>query len=56
MELNRKTLIYKAISMEHIVEAVYSVLPNTYIVYTTEQDRNVIIRIYLKEKNVYERV
>lgn len=50
IEFNRQSIIYKSISMEQIIEILYKHIPNSYIVYTTEQDTTVMARIYLKER------
>ena len=47
--LDKKRLMYKSISVELLVEKLYSTNNNIYIVYTTELDNDIIIRIYIME-------
>tara|TARA_B110000908_G_C10262263_1_gene460257 strand:+ start:639 stop:4868 length:4230 start_codon:yes stop_codon:yes gene_type:complete len=49
LQLDKIIMILKSISAERIVEALYALNRNFYIVYTTELDPQVILRIYLKE-------
>lgn len=49
VELDKKMMIYKSISVETIIEALYRTHPKIYIAYTTEKDKDVVVRIYLME-------
>jgi DNA-directed RNA polymerase beta' subunit len=49
VELDKKMMIYKSISVETIVEALYRSHSKIYIAYTTEKDKDVVVRIYLME-------
>lgn len=49
LELDRLKMMYKSITMERIIEKLYTTFSNFILVYTTELDKDQIIRIYIKE-------
>lgn len=49
LQLDKIIMVLKSISSERIVEALYNLSNHFYIMYTTELDPQVIIRIYIKE-------
>ena len=56
LSLNKHLLIYKSLSVETVIEVMYNTMANIYIVYSTEEDNEVIIRIYLKESSLIREV
>lgn len=46
--LNKTTMILKNMSMELIINKLRAVFPDTFIVYTGENSRNLVIRIYMR--------
>lgn len=49
LNLDKTIMILKSITVERIVEALYLMSRDFYIVYTTELDPQVILRIYIKD-------
>ena len=49
IELDKVRMMYKSITVERIVERIYMKFSNFVAVYTTELDKEAIIRIYIKE-------
>ena len=49
LSLNKKSMMYKSVTVEKIVQKLYDNFSNLIVIYSTELDKNIIFRIYIKE-------